>query len=275
MTLDLTIAIPAKNEAANLPGCLDSIGQDFAAEVVLIDSASTDATCRIARDRGVRVIPFAWDGQFPKKRNWFLRNHPPQSSWVLFLDADEYLTPDFKRELRATLPATKHSGFWLKYSIYFLGGELRHGYPLEKLALFRVGAGEYEQIDEQAWSSLDMEIHEHPQIEGSIGRISNKIDHRDFRGVHHYVAKHNEYSSWEAKRFLQQQLRSDDHQLTWRQRTKYAIVQSPVAGIVYFFGAYIMMGGFLDGARGFVFALLKMSYFTQVYCKIRELRSEP
>jgi glycosyltransferase involved in cell wall biosynthesis len=273
LPLDLTIVIPAKNEATNLPGCLAAIGKDLAQKVVVVDSQSSDDTCKIAEEWGATVIPFAWNGRFPKKRNWYLREHTPQTNWVMFLDADEHLTPAFKRDLRKTLATTSHNGFWLSYSIYFLGSELRHGYPLDKLALFRVGAGEYERIDEERWSKLDMEIHEHPQIEGSVGRIASKIDHRDFRSIEHYIAKHNEYSSWEAQRLLQRQQAVSSGKFTFRQRLKYRLITSPLGGVAYFFCAYFLMLGFLDGTRGFVFALLKMSYFTQVYCKLRELKA--
>jgi glycosyltransferase involved in cell wall biosynthesis len=273
MTLDLSVVIPTKNESKNLPGCLEALGRDFAAHVYVIDSSSTDNTTAIAAEWGAQVLPFDWDGRFPKKRNWFLRNHPPSTAWVLFLDADEYLTDSFKKELRAVLPASNDNGYWLNYTVHFLGAELRHGYPLQKLALFRVGEGEYERIDEDEWSALDMEIHEHPIINGSVSRIRSKIVHHDYRGIYHYIAKHNEYSSWEANRYVNRFEGKISRQLTRFQRIKYAIMGSPFAGVVYFFGAYVLMGGFLDGKRGFLFALLKMSYFTQVYCKVFELNS--
>ena len=98
--LDLTIAIPAKNEETNLAACLDAIGKDFAEKIVIIDSGSTDKTKLIAAQYDVQVIDFNWNGKFPKKRNWYLRNYTPTTKWILFLDADEYLTPDFKNEVR-------------------------------------------------------------------------------------------------------------------------------------------------------------------------------
>src|SRR6186997_1348190 len=101
--LDLTIAIPVKNEQTNLPGCLNAIGINLAKKIVLIDSGSTDKTREISKSHGVEVINFAWDGKFPKKRNWYLRHHAPPTKWILFLDADEYLTDDFKKELRENL----------------------------------------------------------------------------------------------------------------------------------------------------------------------------
>jgi glycosyltransferase involved in cell wall biosynthesis len=270
LALDLTIAIPVRNEERNLPGCLKAIGTDLASRVVVIDSGSTDKTSEIALSLGAEVVNFAWNGSFPKKRNWFLRNHTPTTKWVFFLDADEYLTEDFKAELREALNNDEMVGFWLSYTIYFLGKQLKGGYPLRKLALFRIGAGEYEQIDEENWSQLDMEVHEHPVLEGKVGVIRNKIDHHDFRGVSHYVIKHNEYAAWEAARFLKATSAKFSTKWTWKQRLKYRMMQNIFIGPMYFCGSFFLLGGFRDGARGLAFAILKMSYFTQVYCKIRE-----
>jgi glycosyltransferase involved in cell wall biosynthesis len=271
MALDLTIAIPVKNEEVNLPGCLDSIGSEFVKKVVIIDSGSTDNTKAIAARYNIEVVDFSWDGKFPKKRNWFLRNHSPQTKWVLFLDADEYLTHDFKKELTSALSTDSCDGYWLHYTIYFLGKKLKGGYPLTKLALFKVGAGEYEKIDEERWSKLDMEIHEHPVLAGPVGKIRSKIDHRDYRGIAHYMGKHNEYAFWEAERFLKfMDANEAGKDLTWKQKIKYRLMKSVFIGPVYFLGSYFLLGGFRDGSRGLAFSILKMSYFTQIYCKIRE-----
>ena len=268
--LDLTIAIPVRNEEINLLGCLHAIGTDLVRQVVVIDSGSTDRTQKIARTWGADLIDFTWNGRFPKKRNWFLRNYPITTKWVLFLDADEYLTQEFKDELRIALNNNNNIGYWLNYTIYFLGKQLKGGYPLRKLALFQVGAGEYEQIEEQQWSQLDMEVHEHPVLVGSLGTIRSKIDHQDFRGVSHYVLKHNEYAGWEAARFLHGTGSAVSAQWTLRQRFKYHMMRSIFIGPIYFLGSFFLLGGFRDGSRGLAFAILKMAYFTQVYCKIRE-----
>ena len=273
--LDLTIVIPVKNEARNLPGCLEAIGSGFAKKIVVVDSGSTDETPKIARNFGADYLNFEWNGKFPKKRNWFLRNHKPETSWVFFLDADEYLTDSFKHELESALSSKDKVGYWLNYSIYFLGKRLRGGYPLTKLALFRPDAGEYERIEEDNWSHMDMEIHEHPVLKGKTGVIKRKIDHRDFRGVGSYMDKHNAYASWEAARFASM---ANDDQLkesfTWKQKLKYKLMRSVFIGPVFFLGSFIFMGGFIDGRRGFVFALLKMAYFTQIYCRLREIENE-
>lgn len=269
--LDLTIVIPVKNEERNLWGCFEAIGADLAKAIVVVDSSSTDKTKEITLAHGAAYINFEWNGRFPKKRNWYLRNHTPKTKWVFFLDADEYLTDDFKAELRDALSKDDHIAYWLSYSIYFLGRPLKGGYPLRKLPLFQVGSGEYERIDEEKWSNLDMEIHEHPVIEGSIGVITARIDHRDYRGVEHWVHKHNEYSSWEAGR-IEKVLNDPGVRQQWTivQKIKYGLIRTPLIGPAFFFGSLILLGGFRDGSRGLAFALLKMGYFTQVYCKIKE-----
>ena len=277
LPLDLTIAIPARNEERNLPDCLKAIGSNLAARVVVIDSGSTDKTVEIARSLGAEVLNFEWDGRFPKKRNWFLRNYAFTTKWVFFLDADEYLTNDFKAELREALKFDTKAGYLLNYTVYFLGKQLKGGYPLRKLALFRVGSGEYERVDEEQWSNLDMEVHEHPVLDGEIGVIRSKIDHQDFRGVSHHVVKHNEYASWEAARFLKITNESSNNQAkwTWKQQLKYRMVRSVLIGPAYFCGSFFLLGGFRDGTRGLAYAILKMSYFTQICCKIRENQELP
>ena len=270
--LDLTIAIPVYNEERNLAICLHAIGVDFAHQVVVIDSASTDATAAVARDLGTDLINFHWDGRFPKKRNWFLRHHQPTTRWVLFLDADEILTPLVKHEIATSLPGSNHQGFLLSYTNYFLGRRLRGGYPFRKLSLFRVGDVEYERIEEDHWSQYDMEVHEHPLLTGSVGLIHSRIDHRDLRGIDNYITKHNQYASWEAHRLFSH-LHNPQIAANWKphQRIKYRLLTSPWGGLAFFLGSFFLMGGWRDGSFGFAFCLLKASYFVQVACRLREL----
>ncbi len=271
--LNLTIAIPVLNEEKNLPGCLDSIGKDFALKIVIIDSGSSDKTVEIAKEYRAEIINFKWNGKFPKKRNWFLRNRKIDTKWILFLDADEYLTADFKKELRGILAKDDKVGYWLSYSVFFMGAKLRGGYPLKKLALFCPEAGEYEYINEENWSELDMEVHEHPVLNGKIGQIKSKIDHMDFNDISRFNKKHFEYACWEAKRFINslndENIRS---KWTWKQKIKYKLMGCILIGPAFFVGSYFFWGGFRDGVNGLAYAIFKMSYFNLVYCKIRELK---
>lgn len=275
MALDLTVAIPVRNEEKNLAICLAAIDSGFAQRVVVLDSASTDGTVSVATTHGSEVISFNWNGNFPKKRNWFLRQHQPDTTWVLFLDADEILTPAVKDEIASTLPNCSEQGFLLTYTNYFLGRRLRGGYPLRKLALFRVGEVEYERIEEDHWSSCDMEVHEHPIVTGSVGVIRSRIDHRDLRGIDSYMRKHNEYAAWEAQRlFSHRHVQQADIRWKAHQRLKYRLITSPWGGLAFFLGSFLLMGGWRDGSTGFAFCLLKAGYFTQIACRLQELEQQ-
>ena len=274
--LPITVVVPTRNEERNLDACLSRLG-DFA-ETWVVDSRSTDNTRAIADRHGARWIDFDWSGDFPKKRNWVLANHPPPTPWVLFLDADERITEQFVAELRQALGTVDMAmaGFWLNYTNHFMGRVLRHGVPQRKLALFRVGAGQYERIDDKRWSNLDMEVHEHPVLDGAIDEIAAPIDHLDYRGIAHYLARHNAYASWEAKRHADLMARGDAAwaALTPRQRTKYRNLSRWWFAPAYFAGTYFLKLGFLDGAAGFHYAFLKLLYFYEIRLKIIGARGD-
>jgi glycosyltransferase involved in cell wall biosynthesis len=117
--IPVTAVIPVKNEAQSLPSWLAAL--DGFADIVVVDSGSTDETVAIAQEAGAKVIQFRWSGGFPKKRNWVLQTFPFRTRWVLFIDADEFVTPAFKAELRTVLNKSDVAGFWLNYRNHFLG----------------------------------------------------------------------------------------------------------------------------------------------------------
>jgi glycosyltransferase involved in cell wall biosynthesis len=269
--IPITVVIPVRNEERNLPRCLQEL--DAFAEVVVVDSSSTDRTRQIAEGAGAKVINFAWQGGFPKKRSWVLLTYRFSTDWVLFLDADEQLTEASVQEMRSGIADRRYVGFWLNYTNHFLGCVLRFGVPQRKLALMRVGAGLFERIDDANWSDLDMEVHEHPVLEGAVGEIRAPIDHADFRGLHHFVARHNAYSTWEANRYAQMMSNPAACQhFSKRQRMKYRFMTQWWFPFAYFLFTYIVRGGFLDGRAGFVYAAFKADYFLQIQEKIAELK---
>jgi glycosyltransferase involved in cell wall biosynthesis len=272
MTYQITVVIPVKDEADNLRRGIPLAA--MLGPVLVVDSGSTDETQKIACELGAEVLEFEWDGKFPKKRNWTLRNYDFKTEWVLFLDADEFINDQFVAEVRRAIAETDKVGFWLNFENHFMGKKLRGGDPFRKLALFRLSAGEYEQIDEDNWSHLDMEVHEHPVLKGSIGEIHTPIEHNDFRGLKHYIIKHNEYSSWEAMRYIrlvnQHEGDVEWDRLTNRQKKKYRNLAKWWFAPIYFIVSYFLKRGFLDGTVGFHFALMKAIYFYQIRLKIKE-----
>lgn len=267
--IPITVIVSVKNEELNLPKCL-SLLSNFD-EVIVVDSNSTDETPNIVKSFEYKFINFNWNGKFPKKRNWTLENVKLNNDWVLFLDADEFLTKNFINEISEKIIDSKFSGFFIYYNNYFLGKEQKFGLKMRKLALFKKQEGRFEKIDEDSWSNFDMEIHEHPIINGEVGKIKNTIIHNDYKGLEHYIAKHNEYSSWEANRYLNIK-NSDNIKLTFRQKVKYKFINSGFLPLIYFIYTYILKFGFLDGKTGYLFAKFKSNYFLQIQTKLIEIK---
>ena len=257
----VSVVIPVCNEEANLAECIERLGAFD--EVIVVDSGSTDATCQIAADFGARIIQFHWNGRYPKKRNWVLLHQQLRNNWVLFLDADELVTKEFCEQARQAVKDDQFDGFWLRYTNHFLGRPLKHGDPQRKLALFRGARGLYEMIDEDAWSALDMEVHEHPVINGTVGEITAPIDHRDDRGIAKFIDRHKDYALWEAQRTLQLRNSGPDiwNQLTERQRSKYRSIHKWWFAWAYFLWTFFAKRGFMDGLAGFSYAFYKSWYF--------------
>lgn len=273
-TIPVTVVIPVKNDLPALEKCLEPLTNVSA--VVVVDSGSEDGSAELAQRWGADVLQFRWNGGFPKKRNWVLQTYPFRTKWVLFLDADELLTPSFLCELRKVLDSSIHVGYWIKYENYFQGRLLRFGVAQRKLALFRVGSGFYERIEDPGWSDLDMEVHEHPILNGSIGSLKNRVRHEDHSGLQKFIERHNKYSTWEARHFLAPPSapQKTEARRTFRQRVKYALLQSSWLSILYFLYTYFFLGGILDGAAGLNYAIYKASYFYDISQKIKELRRE-
>ena len=133
--IPISVIVPVKNEEINLPKCLEKLS-DFS-EIIVVDSNSTDRTPEIANEFGCRLINFNWNGKFPKKRNWTLDNVSIQNDWVLFLDADEFLTDSFISEVSEKILKTTHNGFWINYNNYFLEKEQKFGLKMRKLPMFK------------------------------------------------------------------------------------------------------------------------------------------
>ncbi|AWG22210.1 hypothetical protein FFWV33_12135 [Flavobacterium faecale] len=269
--IPITVIVSVKNEELNLPSCLDKLVRFD--QIIVVDSGSTDKTKEIAIAKGAEVLQFEWNGKFPKKRNWALQNATIKYDWVLFLDADEFVTDAFVDEIAIKTIDSNFNGYTIQFENFFMGKQLRYGYGFKKSALFKRSKGAYEKIDEDLWSHLDMEVHEHPIIEGNVGVIEAKVAHKDFKDLDHYIAKHNAYSSWEAQRFLQLQSGSNE-QLSLNQKIKYGLLTTGLLPAVYFLGAYFLKLGFLDGKEGFYLARFKSHYFFQIQTKVALLKNK-
>lgn len=278
--LPVTVIVPVRNEAHNLSRCLASL-KGFG-EVYVIDSESTDSTVEIARSGGAKVVQFHYSGGWPKKRQWAMDSLPLAFDWILLLDADEVVTPELQREIHAAIQNSDVDGYYIALDMHFLGRRLRHcGASFWKLSLLRRGKGHYEcRLKEQDTSMADMEVHEHVVVAGETRRLHSRLLHHNVESLARYIQKHNEYSNWEARVWLDGRGSADEIQPSlwgtqaqrrrWLRRKFFRFPGSPLFLFLY---KYIFALGFLDGAPGLIFCSLQAIQFFHVKAKIYELRA--
>jgi glycosyltransferase involved in cell wall biosynthesis len=272
----VSVIIPVRQEAANLPRCLDSV--KWADEIFVIDSQSTDATPEIAAAHGATVVQFQFNGTWPKKKNWALENLPFRNDWVFILDADEVLPPEAEEEFRqAIAKAGDKAGYWINRRFMFMGKWLRHSYyPNWNLRLFKHSLGRYEKLTDADTQSGDNEVHEHVIVKGPTGRLRCEMDHYAFPSVEVFVEKHNRYSNWEARVSADRQLSGSDVQIRsdevgHRRRLKQLSQGLPFRPLLRFLYIFIWQRGFLDGWEGYYFARLHAVYEFLSVAKTYEL----
>jgi glycosyltransferase involved in cell wall biosynthesis len=279
--LPVSVIVPVRNEARNLPACLESLRE--VGEVYVVDSQSTDATVEIARSFGAHVVQFHYQGGWPKKRQWAMESLPLAYDWILLVDADEALTTELAREIRTAIQDPRFNGYHVALRMHFLGRELRHsGASFEKLSLFRRGLGRFEcRLKDQDESMADMEVHEHVVVEGTTARLKHPLLHRNVESLSHYIRKHDEYSNWEARVWLEGEANTRDlapslfgsqaQRRRWLRKKFFAIPGSP---LLFFFYKYFLHLGFLDGIPGLIYCSLQGIQFFHIKAKIYELKMQ-
>lgn len=256
MKLPLSVIVLTMNEALHLERCLKSVA-DIASELVVIDSGSTDGTGDIAARCGATVHVHAFVNQ-ADQMNWALANVPLKGTWVLRLDADEYLLPELRAEMETTLGAVPASvgGFLMKRRVYFMGRWIRHGgyYPTWILRLWRNGAARCEA----------REMDEHMVVEsGEIRRLSNDFVDENLNDLSWWTEKHNKFSSREVRVELGGDGGQSDTRLgsevEKRRRAKHVYAGLPLffRAIWYFTYRFVVRLGFLDGKEGLIFHTLQ------------------
>lgn len=276
--LPVSVIVPVRNEALNLPRCLESLAG--VGEVYVVDSGSTDDTVAVARSYGAKVVQFPYAGGWPKKRQWAMDTLPLAYDWILLLDADEVMTPELSEEIRRVLPNPEVNGYYIQLQMYFLGGTLRHcDASFWKLSLFRRGRGRFEcRLKDQDASMADIEIHEHVLVEGPTAKLRNSVIHHNVDSLSRYVLKHNEYSNWEARVLSQpadgsEEVRADlfgtqAQRRRWLKRSFYRLPGSPVLLFLY---RYVFRLGILDGVPGLIYCAFQAVQMFHSKAKIYEL----
>jgi glycosyltransferase involved in cell wall biosynthesis len=281
--IPVSVLIPAKNEEANLSACLESLSR--ADEIFVVDSQSSDRSAKIAEDYGANVVQFHFNGRWPKKKNWGLENLSFRHEWVLIVDCDERIPPELWDEIAVAIENPGYDGYYLNRKVFFLGTWIRHGgrYPDWNLRLFKHKKGRYENLHtEDIPNTGDNEVHEHVILDGTAGYLKTDMLHIDFRDIYHWLERHNRYSNWEARVYLNLLTTTDDsdtiganlfgNSVQRKRFLKTLWVRLPFKPILRFILFYFIQLGFLDGKAGYIYARLLSQYEYQIGVKLYELQ---
>jgi len=277
--IPISILIPTRNEELNIEACLAPI-VNWADEIVIVDSKSTDGTLEIVKRYGLTAINFEYKGGWPKKRQWALNTYKFRNKWILLLDVDEILLDDVKVEIEKAITQNSIDGFYINFQMEFLGKRLKYAYPgLKKLVLFKQGLGNYEmRLKNQDESMADMEIHEHLIVKGKTTFLKSPILHRNVNSMFRYIQKHNEYSNWEANVVLSGENSAIEpklfgNQAERRRWIKHKLIHIPaLPGGLMFIYLYFLKLGFLDGKPGLFYALFQSFQMIHTQAKVYEIK---
>ena len=245
MAQPLSVVLVVHNAEAQLPACLASI--PFADEIVVVDSGSSDGTDACAGRHGARVVQHEWMG-FGRQKQFAVAQ--ARNDWVLCLDADERVSPELERSIRAALEAPVAPVYRMRRRNRFLGRWLSHGegYPDWSTRMF--------DRRNAAWS--DDPVHEKVLYSVTPGTLAGDLLHESAEDIANYLQKQNRYSTLAAQQLFERGHNGGAFQL----------VLSPFVRFTKF---YILRLGFLDGLPGLVHTSIGCASSFMKYAKLIEL----
>ena len=234
MSNPLSVVIIAKNEEKFIGDAIRSA--EFADEILILDSDSTDDTCKIAKQLGARVENQAWLGFGPQKNRAV---DLATNDWVFVLDSDERIPPKLCSEIITTLKNPSFDGYFVGRLNNFFGKDIKTCglYPDYSVRLFNRGKGRFN----------DVPLHEIVEIEGKVSKLKNHMIHLAYSNVDEFIEKQRYYAELSNK--------------------KKNIVKAVVSPCWKFFKIYFIKLGFLDGWHGFIIAKVYAKFTFWKYSK--------
>jgi len=246
--MNLSVIIITLNNARTLKQVLSAV-ENWANEVVIVDSGSKDDTLAIAKSFGCQTYHRSLDGFGTQKR---YAVNQAKNDWVFIVDADEVVTEELKEEINLTLNTnTEYQGYMIPNTLMFLGKMMRYGreYKMPHLRLFNRTFGNYN----------DREVHEDVVLNGKVATLKNHVLHYSYADMAEFFQKINNYSSRGASELQKKGKKASLLKIV----TKFPLT---------FITEYVIRLNILNGYRGFIWAFAQSVYATLKYIKLRELQ---
>lgn len=250
----LSLIILTRNEEKSISRAIKSI--TCADEILVIDDDSTDKTIEIAKSLGARIIPHKLEGNFSQQRNFAMEQ--AKGDWVLFLDADEELSPELNEEIGNILTNQARSKYFLlKRKDFFWGKPVTHGEVLDAyskgiIRLVSRNAGQWENAIHEVFKPNS----------GSLGlTLKGYIHHYPHQSIKDFLKHVNKYSTIRAE-----ELFKNGRKTNW-----FEILVYPKGKFLY---TYFIRGGFKDGVRGFIYSFMMSLHSFLVRSKLYMAHSD-
>lgn len=241
----VSAVVLTRNEERHLPECL--AGLQWADELLVLDSFSTDRTAAIAREAGARVEqrPFK---NFAAQRDAALAL--AVGEWVLFVDADERVSPELREEIEGLVAeraaaVADYAGYWIPRKNYIFGAWVQYTgwYPDRQLRLMRRSGAHYDGV---------RPVHELVELNGKAGELSGHLIHVNYETAGEFVRKQKAYAVYAAQQLGAQGIRARPHHFM-------------VQPLREFRRRYLTLQGYRDGWRGLLLSILMAWYTFEVY----------
>lgn len=243
----MAVIVMTRDEEANIERCLGSVA--WAAEIVVADTGSTDRTVELARRFTDKVYTMEWRGYAGTRALAVERTSQP---WVLWLDADEAVTPELAEEIRSVVLGGDDSvaAYKMPRKAFFLGRWIRHcgWYPDYVTRLFR---------RDRARFGTGLSPHEGLVVDGAVGRLRSDLLHHTYPTLALALEKLSRYAT-----ILAEEMRKKGRTAGFPD-----LVVRPAFRFVQM---YVLRLGFLDGAHGFAVCVLHSWYVFLKYAKLWE-----
>lgn len=239
----ISAIIPTFNEALNIEAAIRSV--DFADEVIVIDSYSTDHTVKLASKHNVRLIQRVFD-DFSSQKNHAIAL--AENDWVFILDADERVPKALKEEVLQTVKnKTETVAYWIYRTTFYMAKEMKYS-GLQNNKVIRLFKKDVCRYDGRL-------VHEEIETKGDVGFLTNKISHDPYNGIDRIIQKRNKYAQFQAQALFNQGKRPNVFHFLMKPTFR-------------FIKHYFIQAGFLDGFQGFIVAYIHSYTVFMRYVKL-------
>lgn len=242
----LTAIVLTHNESEHISDCLETLS--FADECIVFDSYSTDNTVDLARSAGARVIRHKFEN-FASQRNAALDSVTGTTDWVLFIDADERVTPELAEEVRQVIMQRHFSAYQIPRHNYIFG-KLTQGagwYPDYQTRLLKIGKVRYQNP-----------VHEIATLDGELGALQHHLIHHNYKNLTHFLEKQRKYVQYDAQIMFEAGTRPEPQNYL-------------LQPLRHFKWRFFELSGYRDGWHGFRLSVLMAWYELKKYLILRRM----